>query len=230
MVNTTDTDKAKAYFKKSLRSATGSMSKQTKDTKSKKKSKKGTSISTSEGEEPPTPMPPPPTPAPVPRPLTSISLGNVRPEGILAVYDDYMLTSEFGYGGIKKVNILTGEISQVVPSYGFTKRGSLGLEYYEGHVFVAGGGFDPKLFVYQVENGTQVAACAPESETSFLNDVAIVGNYAYVTNSINNTIMVVDVAKALLGVCDVLSIETPAELFQSQDGEFLANGMSQVTT
>jgi hypothetical protein len=239
-----DLQEGNGYSEKTRPTAKASKSyatKGTKDTKDTKESKKGTKSKKGEAEgemedetedaaEDETEDEEPARPLPDSRPLTSISLGSVRPEGIVAVFDDYMLTSEFAFGGIKRVNILTGRISQVVPPYEFMERGALGLEYYDGHLLVAGGGLDPKLFVYNVETGTEVAACATRNETSFLNDVAIVGNYAYVTDSFNSVIMVVDVASALLlGVCKVQFIELPAELFQRQDEEYLASGTSQVT-
>jgi hypothetical protein len=181
-------------------------------------------------------------------PLTSVSLGNIRPGGILAVHGNYMFTSEFAYGGIKSTNILTGEIAQVVPSvvpsHTLMERSALGMAYYEGAILVAGsqfdptgytfdeetgqeisGRFDPKLFFYKVETGEEIIACDPTGGAfRDLVDVTIVGIYAFVTDSKFNAIMVVDVEAALDGDCVVSSITTDPDLFLSVNGESLASG------
>lgn len=141
-----------------------------------------------------------------------------------------MFVTEMLFGGVKKVNILTGEIVQVVPSYGFRERGAYGIAYYEDYLFVAGGGVpdgtSAMLYVYDAKTGEEVVACSPNGDAYLLNDVAIVGDYAYVTDSFYNKIMVMDVEVALEASCDgIFSIETPAEYFLADKTSFpRANG------
>jgi len=78
------------------------------------------------------------TPPTVPK--DTIGLGNKRPIGIARGSDDTMYVTEMLYGGVKKVNILNGEVEQVVPSFGFRERGARGIVLEQDHLFVAGGG------------------------------------------------------------------------------------------
>ena len=167
-------------------------------------------------------------------PLETIPLGNKRPEGIAAGPGDYLFVSEVLFGGVQRVNVLTGERKQIVPSFGLYRRGALGLAYYNGTLVVAGGGetdapFSPpaSLYVYDAETGTELAQCAPSEDEGFvfLNDVTMIDSYAYVTDWYINKIMVVDVEAALDGDCVVKYIETPAEYFLSTPDTFpRANG------
>lgn len=152
------------------------------------------------------------------RPIELISLGNKRPEGIAKGPGDYMFVTEMLYGGVKKVNVLTGEVEQVVPSYGFLERGASGVTYYENALFVAGGGSPigtpVMLYVYNAETGEEIASCAPVgNEYHMLTDVTIVGDSVYVTDSRLNKLMVVNVKAAMDGDCVVEYVETPAEYF-----------------
>ena len=168
------------------------------------------------------------------KPMETIDLGNKRPEGITRGPDeDYMFVTEMLYGGIKAVNVVTGEIQQVVPSYGFLERGAYGVIYHEGALFVAGGGIPDgtpvMMYVYDAATGEEIASCSPDGDGYYLlNDVAILGDYAYVTDSFYNKLMKVDVAAALEGNCVVSSIETPAEYFLADPIESgpRANGTS----
>jgi len=164
-------------------------------------------------------------------PIQTISLGNKRPEGITQSPDgNSMFVTEMLYGGVKKVDILTGEIEQIVPSYGFLERGAYGILYHNDALFVAGGGVPDgtpvMLYLYDAETGEEIAACAPVGDAYLLNDVAILGNYAYVTDSYYNKLMVVDVEAALAGSCDVFSIKLPSEYFLADPPESFprANG------
>jgi hypothetical protein len=154
-------------------------------------------------------------------PMETISLGNKRPEGITRGPGDTMFVSEMLYGGIKKVNVLTGEIEQVVPSYGYKERGAYGVIQHGDALFVAGGGIPDgtptKLYVYDADTGEEIVSCDPAWYAFLLNDVAILGKKAYVTDSYYNTLMVVDVAKALEGKCDVSSLRTPGDIFKATD-------------
>jgi sugar lactone lactonase YvrE len=162
--------------------------------------------------------------------MESIDLGNRRPEGITtAGREPYVYTSELTFGGIKKVNLETGEFEQIVEPFGYFVRAAVGIEYYKGAIFVAGAGpgagVPGLLYVYDSETGEDIAACAPMGNVGFINDVVVYKGKAYVTDSAVNSIMVVDADAALKGECIVSSIELPEELFVSLNGEFAANGI-----
>jgi hypothetical protein len=156
--------------------------------------------------------------APLSAPMDKISLGNKRPFGITRGPDDTMYVTEMLHGGVKKVNVLTGMVEQVVPSYLFLERGARGIALEHEHLFVAGGGVPDgtplMVYVYDESSGTEVAACAPEGDDWYLlNDIAILGDFAYVTDSKYSKLFVLDVAAALKGACKVFSIKTPSYYF-----------------
>jgi hypothetical protein len=148
-------------------------------------------------------------------PKDTIGLGNKRPIGIARGPDDTMYVTEMLYGGVKKVNILNGEVVQVVPPYGFRERGARGIVLEQDHLFVAGGGVPDgtplMMYVYDAYNGEEITSCAPPGSDDWylLNDIAIHGDYAYVTDPYYNKLLVMDVAAALKGTCNVSSIKTP---------------------
>ena len=72
--------------------------------------------------------------------VTQADLGNIRPEGIATGPGSLIYTSELIYGGIKSVDVVTGEVKQVVESFGAFQRAAVGLWYQDGVIFAAGGG------------------------------------------------------------------------------------------
>lgn len=161
-----------------------------------------------------------------PQPMDEISLGNKRPKGITKGSDGYMYVTEMLYGGIKKVNVLTGDVEQLVSSGEYLARGAYGIVEHQDALFVAGGGVPNgtplMVYVYDTTSGEEIAACAPEDDGWYLlNDIAILGDYAYVTDSYYNKIMVLNVTAALNGTCESFAIKTPSHLFVGNDS---ANG------
>lgn len=59
--------------------------------------------------------------------VSQVDLGSIRPEGITAGPGSIMFASEFFFGGIKAVDVVTGKVTQVVPSFGYNVRSSVGL-------------------------------------------------------------------------------------------------------
>jgi hypothetical protein len=155
------------------------------------------------------------------------NLGNKRLEGIAAGPGASMFTTELFFGGVKKVDVVTGVIEQVVPSFGYFERAAVGISYYQGALFVAGAGpfigVGASLYVYDAETGTEIAACTPDFAAVLLNDVTVLNGKAYLTDSFVNKIMVVDADAALNGECIVESIDLP-EFFISDDS-IRTNGM-----
>lgn len=171
-------------------------------------------------------------------------IGNVRPEGIFVLPDGavdtmglegegiFALVSEFYYGGIKAVNLDTGDVTQIVNSTAFGERGTIGLWYDDGLILACAGGefVGPNntaaLNVFDAVTGELLAECAPEVEGKFMNDVTVINGLAYATDSFQNHIMVLELESVKTsGSCVVDSIETPEEIFLSED-VWSANGKS----
>jgi hypothetical protein len=72
--------------------------------------------------------------------VDQVDLGNMRPEGITEGPGTLMYTSELLCGGVKSVDVVTGEVKQVVESFGFLERAAVGLTVAEDALRVAGGG------------------------------------------------------------------------------------------
>lgn len=136
-----------------------------------------------------------------------------RPEGSApGPTDDTVYISEVILGGVKLLNIETGEEQQVVPSN--PSRAAVGLATFENAIFVAGGGeplfATPSIHVYDAVTGEDIVSCFPDGAL-FVNDLAIVGGYLYATCSINPVLMKFDVGALLAGECVMESIPlTPA--------------------
>lgn len=82
---------------------------------------------------------------------------------------------------------------------------------------------EASIYVYNISTGEEIVQCFPQGPTVFMNDVTIVDGKAYATDSLFNSIMVLDVAAALTGECVVDAIELP-DSFASVNGSFGANG------
>ena len=85
---------------------------------------------------------------------------------------------------------------------------------------VGGGGpifplLETKLHVFDGATGELRASCAPDGPAVFVNDVTAIDGTAYVTDSLVNSIMTVDVEAALNGTCVTSSIALPEDPFLS---------------
>lgn len=170
-------------------------------------------------------------------------VGNKRPEGIHILPEGaaeifglengtFALVSEFYYGGIKAVNLETGDMTQIVNSTGFGERGTIGLWYDSDNevILAASGGAEvgenntAAVNVFDASTGELIVECTPEGgDGGFINAVTVIDGLAYATDSFQNSIMVLDVEKAKAQECDVSGIETPAEIFLN-DTAWGANG------
>ena len=157
--------------------------------------------------------------------MTQVDLGNIRPEGVAAGPGSLMYTSELLFGGIKSVDVVTGQVTQVVPSFGFGVRAALGLWYAEGVIYAGGAGelFGPPAAVhaYDAHTGQEIVTCTPASAV-FVNDVIEYNGYLFATDSFLNEVLVFDVGAMLHGDCSYNVIVLP-EAFVG-DG-FRANGI-----
>ena len=145
-------------------------------------------------------------------PMTQIDLGAIRPEGVTAGPGDILYVSELFYGGVKAVNVVTGEVSQAVPSAGYFVRAAIGLWYAADAMFVAGGGsvfgVPAAVYVYGASDGSELAACTPNG-AGFLNDLIVYEGTLYVTDSLLAQLFVFDVSALLDGKCDYSTIALP---------------------
>lgn len=81
------------------------------------------------------------------------------------------------------------------------------------------------LNVFDAVSGDLIVECLPEDEGGFLNDVTVINGLAYATDSFKNSIMVLELDSAKEGECSVSAIETPEEIFLSEDQDvWSANG------
>jgi hypothetical protein len=159
-----------------------------------------------------------------------------RPEGVANGFGAAkLLIGQIVSGEILSVNVLTGAQRTVVKPSDNGARQAWGLEYAPrfGAILVAGGGPNfgggkPEVYIYSVA-GKLEATCAPSSLGSFgsfMNDVTVIGDKAYITDSQNDSVMTLDIKAAMQGDCEVGSIALPA-VFDSVDAaDFGANGIA----
>ena len=171
---------------------------------------------------------------------TYIDVGNIRPEGIHALTaidvvelgldadagSSYVLVSEFFYGGVKLVNVVTQEITQLVASASYKERGGLGVFYAGGHIITASAGplvDNPfEVYVFNPSTGDLVTTCVPNAtddgfEPGFFNDIEVVGDTAYVTDSTINRLWSFNIPGAVDGNCELTYQELDEAVFLGTD-------------
>jgi len=171
----------------------------------------------------------------------TFSLGPYRAEGITLGQDpNEILVSQIYFGGISQINIQTGEAAQVVqPTAKGDSHTLLGLQSSSAELgIVVGADSFPgrnRLRVWNISSGVELVACEPNHASILdafsLNDVTILDNaHAYVTDSFNPSIMVVDLQAAVQNrTCVVSSIDGLPDNFQAPEiGSFRANGIAQL--
>lgn len=143
---------------------------------------------------------------------------HVRPGGITHAHDNIYYFSDLASGDVYQFN---GD-SDYVKMYSKGSRGSggVGIAYDNGKIFVAGGGDEkisgrlPTLNVYDESSHDAIAQCViPSAAGVFVNDVAILGEYAYWTDCYTNQLFKMHVPS--LPDCHVETIELPYSLFKS---------------
>jgi WD40 repeat protein len=177
---------------------------------------------------------PPVDAPPVDAPPNPLSLGVFEPGGVVAgegIAEGQIFVSNLFFGGVRVVDTETGEIRVLVGNDIYMQRLAYGMEYYEpsNALFVSGAEHNlsenkyvGEIRIYDVSSGDLLSTCTDES--SFPTDVAFVGDYAYATNSANNTILRLDIESALSGCCTFEIIPLPesfAPCDDSVDGEFV---------
>jgi DNA-binding beta-propeller fold protein YncE len=167
--------------------------------------------------------------------MSTISLGNIRPEGITAGPDGIMYITNLFYGGIRRLDVATGTVAGLVPDGPYFAKLAIGLAYYaDGDALIVAGagsrvGLIGNVTVYDAASGIELIACGPSDDdgpADFLNDVTMIDDIAYVTDSGRNRLMTMNVTAALVaGECDVGSVVLPeADFTPANEGDFIANG------
>ena len=171
----------------------------------------------------------------------SFDLGPYRAEGITqGQHPNEILVSQVYFGGIRRVNLETGESSQLVePTAKGDSHALLGLQSSSAVLgVVVGADSFPgqnRLRVWNISNGEELVACAPNHASILgaysLNDVTILDNdHAYVTDSFNPSIMVVNLQAAVQNrTCVVSSVDgLPANFQAPARGSNRANGIARL--
>jgi len=178
----------------------------------------------------------------------TLNLGNKRLEGTHALTakdvaefgitggsGKFVLVSEFFYGGVYLVDVEEQTFEQIVPSGEWLEKGGVGLTASNGHIFVAASGPNVllpfEIYVYNPQ-GKLVNTCLPPSgvQAGIFNDIAVVGDVAYVTDSSFPRLWNFNIPDAIDGNCvlefqelddvfDPVVQETPIESNGKWDGE-----------
>lgn len=156
-----------------------------------------------------------------------------RPEGITEGRgENKILVSEMVDGRVLEYDVRTGKNKVIVSGSQAGARQAWGLELYKDVIFVASGGQkfgdgkEVRMYVYSAKTGKRIASCKPKWKVGFINDLTVLGGIAYVTDSYQNRLMVVDAEMARNGRCKVSALTLPPD-FDVNGGaaEYAANGV-----
>jgi hypothetical protein len=113
-----------------------------------------------------------------------------QPEGI-AISGKTFYVGSIPTGAVYRGDLRTGRGAVLVQ--GASGRSAIGMKVRRGLIFVAGGQTG-KAFVYNARTGALVATHTLTTEATFVNDVAIAGNAAWFTDSLNPVLYRVQLA------------------------------------
>ena len=187
---------------------------------------------------------------------TVVNVGNVRPEGshalsrsdvvelgLLPTDHSYVLITEILNGGVNVLNVNTQQYTNLIPSVGFQERGGFGVFYTLQHILVASIGnvlnVPAEIYIYNPLSATPaepVVICRPTDAglpvgtDAGYNDMDIVDDVAYVTDSTHNRLWNFNVSTVIAsGNCTGLLnfVELDDEVFNGVDTEtpIRSNGM-----
>lgn len=116
-----------------------------------------------------------------------------RPEGI-AISGRTFYVGSIPTGAIVRGDLRTGRSRVLVPG-ATTGKAAIGIEVHGGRLYVAGGPTG-KAFVYDARTGAAVATHQLTTAAStFINDVAILNNAAWLTDSLNQVVYRVELRR-----------------------------------
>jgi sugar lactone lactonase YvrE len=105
-----------------------------------------------------------------------------QPEGIAIGNGTTFYVGSIPTGAVYRGDLRTGAGRVLVP--GRTGRAAIGVDHWNGRLFVAGGPTG-HAFVYNARTGADVADLALTTATTFVNDVVVTGGAAWFTDSLN---------------------------------------------
>jgi hypothetical protein len=129
---------------------------------------------------------------PKPWPDTIRLPNGFQPEGI-AVSGRTFYVGSIPTGAVYRGDLRTGRGAVLVE--GGAGRSAIGVEVRRGLIFVAGGETG-KAFVYNARTGALVTTYTLTTASTFVNDVAVTGNAAWFTDSVNPVLYRVQFAAA----------------------------------
>jgi len=179
-----------------------------------------------------------------------LDLGNKRLEGTHALTShdvselgltgvgsgQFVLVTEFFYGGVLLVDVEEQTSDYIVPTGDvFTERGGLGVTVSRGHILVASGGAllgNPfEIYVYN-RQGELINTCLPPAgvDAGFFNDFEVVGDLAYVTDSVQPRLWNFNIPNAIAGDCVLEYQELESSIFDPAvtEGGLESNGIVSV--
>jgi len=179
-----------------------------------------------------------------------LDLGNKRLEGTHALTShdvaelgltgvgsgQFVLVTEFFYGGVLLVDVEEQTSKYLVPTGDvYADRGGLGVTVSKGHILVASGGEllgNPfEIYVYN-RQGELINTCLPPAgvDAGFFNDFEVVGDLAYVTDSVQPRLWNFNIPNAIAGECVLEYQELESSIFDPAvtEGGLESNGIVSV--
>jgi len=124
---------------------------------------------------------------------------NVFPEGITEGPDATFFVGSLGTGAIYRGEVTSGEVDMVLPPDGDGRQAICGLDVDSYGRLVACDVAGGQLFVFDLDARRSVARRQIPADESWPNDVVVVGDSAYVTDSKNALIWRLPVGRAEIG-------------------------------
>ena len=145
-----------------------------------------------------------------------ISLGTLQPGGLTAQGDEFYVANQL-FGGIRAVDVGTGEVGVLTPNTDFLNRLVFGLDSNATTLYAAGsdlvdGEYQGRIFAFNSETGEELAACGGVPDF-YPTDVAVQGDSVYATNSLGSNLIKLDAVAASRGECMIEFIDLPPEGF-----------------
>lgn len=129
-----------------------------------------------------------------------------QPEGIALLSDTFFVGS-IPTGAIYQGDLSTGQGEEVVEAH--PDRAAIGLKVDGQGRLVVAGGPTGKAFIYDSNTGNDLATLSLASGESFVNDVVIVGQVAWLTDSTNPVLYRVDLPTERVPAAEAQITEVP---------------------
>lgn len=150
----------------------------------------------------------------------------IAPEGIASGPGTEFFTGSLETGAIYKGDLRTGEGDFINdPSEFATRRSALGMKHDpRSDVLWVSGGDTGQVFVYDADNGDTVAELQLAATDTFINDVVVTRDTAYLTDSFQPVIYAVPLDRRGLPIGTVETLPLSGD-FEFVPGAFNGNGI-----